>query len=236
MADLELTALDGGRVVASGSGVPPTAAGCTSFAVLTIGRRLQEFTAGDARFSQVQAAHMTVAAKARYSMRGGQVLLSTKEDTFPEGSVLSYMHVAWEGRNHSLSTVMYHGDTDEALALLDVANIQEDANGIVLAPTDARVSILQDSQHAPGVVVPVPGQGLLQTAKVSRYWDTKRPAWAGMPARGGQLYVEKHGHADHVHPDMTVLMFGRTAVTRIHLNARDNELASSATDLVVDWT
>lgn len=230
MADLQLTAVDGGRVSVSGPDVPPTAAGCTSFAVLTVGNRLHEFTSGDAQFSRVQATSLNVTESATYRMHSGLVRVSTGEEISPERVATSYMHVAWEGRSHSLGTVMYQGDTVAALALLDAIEIQEEVNGVVLRPRDARLSILQDSQHAPGVVVPIGGEGLLHVSRASRYWETKRPAWAGKNGRGGQLYAE-----ETLDGNATMLLFGPRAVTRIYVNNKADRLANRATEVAADW-
>jgi len=235
VADLELTALDGGRVSATGPDVPSTTAGCTAVAVLTVGNRLHEFTAGDARFWRAQALSMNVAENATYRMHGGLVRIGTGEERAPEGVVLSYMQVAWEGRNHSLATIMYQGNTAAGLALLDAIEIQEGDSGIILHPRDARISILQNSQHAPVVMIPIRGEGMLDAFRASRYWETKRPRWAGTPARGGQLYAEKYEDKPAQEGNASMLLFGSRAVTRIYVNDKDNGLANRATNLAVDW-
>lgn len=230
MASLELTALDGGRVSASGQDVPPTTAGCTAFAVLTVGNRLHEFTAGDASFARAQAKSLNASERATYRMHDGLVRVSAGEELTPQLIVTSYLHVAWEGKQRSLGTVLYQSDTSAALALLDAIDIQEEAAGIVLRPRDERLAVLQNSQHAPGVVIPVRGQGMLQISRVSSYWETKRPAWAGLKARGGDLYAEQT-----YEESATMLLFGPRAVTRIYVNDKRNDLAGRAADVAAEW-
>lgn len=234
MADLKLTALDGGQVSASGPDIPATAAGCTSVAVFSVGNRLHQFVAGDSRFSRMQADSLGVTEKAQYRMHGGRVRISTGDQDAP-GGVISSMHVAWEGRAHTLATVMYHTDTAPALALLDAIEIEERDDGIVLRARDDRFSIVQDSQHAPVVMIPIRGEGLLDAFRASRYWDRKRPAWSGKAARGGDLYAESHQDHDGQESNSSMLLFGRSAVTRIYLNDKRNGLANRAADLAVDW-
>jgi len=142
------------------------------------------------------------------------------------------MHVAWEGRDDTLGTVMYEGDTAAALALLDAIEIHEEANGIVLRPRDARISIVQNSQHAPVVMLPIRAEGLLDAFCASRFWNQQRPAWAGKEGRGGQLYAE---NGNEQAGNASMLLFGSRAVTRIYLNDKGNGLASRATELAVDW-
>jgi len=122
-------------------------------------------------------------------MHGGLVRLSTGEEVTPQGVLVRSMQVAWEGRSHSLGTVLNHHDTAAGLALLDAMEIEERPTGIALRPRDARLSVVQDSQHAPCVVIPLGSDGMLQHFRSSRYWVGRRPAWAGMQGRGGQLYA-----------------------------------------------
>lgn len=230
MGSLELTALDGGRVATSGPDVPSTTAGCTAFAVLAVGNRLHEFTAGDAQFTRGQAKSLGASEQATYRMHGGLVRVSAGQEVTPQLVVTNYLHIAWEGKDRSLGTVIYQSDTSAALALLDAVEIQEEAAGIILRPRDERLSILQNSQHAPGVVVPVRGQGMLQFSRNSSYWEAKRPAWAGLKARGGDLYAEQTYEAS-----ATMLLFGPRAVTRIYVNDKRNELAGRAADVAAEW-
>lgn len=91
---------------------------------------------------------------------------------------------------------------------------------------------MQDNQYAPGVNVPVRGQGLLEVFALSSFWRDKRPAWSGRSAAGGgELYAER---LDLSSP--TMLLYGKSAVTRVYVNDKANALAAQAAELVADWS
>lgn len=187
----------------------------TSHAIALVDGERQEIVTGPRRFARWAAEEAAgIALDLSYTMAGGRLLAGST----PAQGAPDQLHTAvvWMGRRWSVYMFSANdapGTLIEALSLID---LDEGRDGVTLHPATRDVR-----WEAPAQITKlVPSLGLFDIAPMHGAIRRQMPRWAGTPARGGEVYV------DRSNPDQTVYtVVNSTSATRLLVDARARRTA-----------
>lgn len=169
---------------------------------------------------------------------GGSLLVGAgaAPPAYPEGEPSALVVGVWRGTSHSVHFQLFDATVADAVTFVDPLEIEETADGVVLATLDR--SRLQRSPRRENVFIGVADMGLLQTAaRAGPLGDDATPAWAGTMVAGGELYVDEVENPDTGQRIQRFLLAGESAETWV---LPDTALPESVPEhllaLRVDWS
>lgn len=177
----------------------------TSHVIATIDDDRQEFVTGTRRFARwaaEQAAGLDLDLS--YRMAGGRLLAGSA----PARGAPDQMHtaVAWIGRRWSVYMFSADGSPETLIEVLSLVDLDEERDGLTLHPNAGDLRWEAPAQ----LTKVVPTLGLFDIAPMHAAVRRQIPRWAGTPARGGEVYV------DRSNPKQTVYTVANaTSATRV---------------------
>lgn len=165
----------------------------TSHVIATIDDDRQEFVTGTRRFARWAAEHAAgIELDLSYRMGGGKVLAGNA----PAPGAPDQLHtaVAWIGHRWSVYMFSANGSPDALIEVLSLVDLDEQRHGLTLHPNARDLRWEEPAQ----LTKVVPALGLFDIAPMHAAIRRRIPRWAGTPARGGEVYV------DRSNPDQTV--------------------------------
>lgn len=207
----------------------------TSFVVLWMDGRLQEFASGPRDFAAADAAALGVTlAETYFHQRLGVLRVGSADRVDPGSDLTETVWLgAWEGSRSSLRTVLYSASALEVIALFDTLSIYETAEGVAIEPVDSkRVSFDRTPGHAPCVLHHVPALGLLDVAERTREVERALPRGRGKQVANGRLFSWGTSGAE-----VSLILLGETTVTRIipERDAGESDVIAGVSRLDAAW-
>lgn len=177
----------------------------TSHVIAMIDEDRQEFVTGTRRFARWAAEHAAgLDLTLSYRMAGGRLLAGSA----PAEGARDQMHtaVAWIGRRWSVYMFSANGSPESLIEVLSLVDLDEERDGLTLHPKARDLRWEEPAQ----LTKAVPSLGLFDVAPMHAAVRRRIPRWAGTPARGGEVYV------DRSNPDQTVYTVANsTSATRL---------------------
>lgn len=159
----------------------------TSAVQLLVGGHLFEFSAGPASLADDMAASLGIDTFAtELSFQGGTLRTATTREYDPQARIVEHPTlVAWQDRDFSLVTRLYHATLQDVLGLLRTVRISAHDDGLTLAP--ARDADCRFAGPA-AVIKEVPGLGLVELSRRTKERVAQLPPWQGSRVPTGELY------------------------------------------------
>jgi hypothetical protein len=135
----------------------------------------------------------------------------------------------WYGKALSLHVIRYGGRSKDLLAIFGQFQISERTRGIVCVPKDPTITFFIEG---PGVIVDLPGVGVLETVRLTKRNVRSLPPYAGTAVRGGELFIDNMGK-----PNMFLVLVGDTSRTTVvpYAGAPEERLTVAMSHLMVTW-
>jgi hypothetical protein len=177
-----------------------------------------------------------------YSLQGGRLRLGSGDQPVgPDGARYgeigpdghgrpSRVHMAvWYGEAFSLHAIRYGGERQMLLAMFDQFRIVEQADGISCVPKDRSSTFFIEG---PGVIINVPGFGILESVRLTRAVARNLPRYEGTRVAGGELFVNNLRR-----PDMFFVLVGETSRTTLmpHHGVSESNVLDGLANLAVAW-
>lgn len=177
----------------------------TSHAIALVDDDRQEFVTGTGDFARWAAEEVAgLELDLTYKFAGGRLLAGSA----PAQGAPDQQHTAvvWIGGRWSLYAFHPNAAPATVIDLLAMLELEEGRHGLTLHPAQDGLGWEAPAQ----LTKVVPGLGLLDVAPMHPHVRSQIPRWAGTPARGGEVYV------DRSNPHQTVYTIAnRSSATRL---------------------